>query len=78
MIDDKIKTIGDLRKLIENLPDDFTIEFRVRRKLTEEELSKLSYPYPYETEYFEGFEADDIGWSDGVLCLGVCLEEIGN
>lgn len=34
----EIKNVGQLRKIIENLPDDFEIEMRVRRKLTDEEL----------------------------------------
>lgn len=67
----KIKTIGDLRKLIANLDDDFEIEFRVRRELTDDELKNQIYPYPYETEYFNGIEFDDIGYSDKILCLGV-------
>lgn len=67
----KIKTIGELKNLIAKLDDDFVIEFRVRRKLTDDELKNLKYPYPYETEYFEGIEFDDIGYSDKELCLGV-------
>ena len=35
-----IRTVKDLRELIEQLDDDFVIDFRVRRKLTEEELKK--------------------------------------
>ena len=66
-----IKTIKDLRELIDKLDDNFVIEFRVRRKLNEEELKNMRYPYPYETEYFDGVEFDDIGYSDKVLCLGV-------
>ena len=34
----EIKNVGQLRKIIENLPNDFEIEMRVRRKLTDEEL----------------------------------------
>ena len=59
-----IRTVKDLRELIEQLDDDFVIDFRVRRKLTEEELKNMIYPYPYETEYFEGIEFDDIGLDD--------------
>jgi hypothetical protein len=70
-----IKTLGDFRKLTKDLGDDFAIEFRVRRRVPEEELKNRRYPYPYDTEYFEGFEFDDIGWSDKEVCFGVCLGE---
>ena len=69
----KIKTLGDFRKLTADLDDDFTIDFRVRRRLSEEELKNRIYPYPYDTEYFEGFEFDDVGYSDKEVCFGVCL-----
>ncbi len=72
----EIKTVGDLRKIIADLSDDFEIEMRIRRKLSDEEIIELHnmygriYPYPYETEYAT-LEFDDIGHSDRVLCLGV-------
>ncbi len=70
----EIKNVGQLRKIIENLPDDYEIEMRIRRKLTDEELKELRYPCPYDTEYLTlGF--DDIGVSDKVLCLGVTSNE---
>jgi len=71
---DKIKTVGQLRKVIEDLSDDYEIEMRVRRKLSDEELKHCRYPYPYETQYSE-LEFDDIGVSDKVLCLGVELKD---
>ena len=55
----EIKNVGQLRKIIENLSDDYEIEMRVRRKLTDEEIIELHkkygriYPYPYETSYSE-------------------------
>lgn len=70
-----IKTLGDFRKLTKDLDDDFAIEFRVRRRVPEEELKNRIYPYPYDTEYFEGFEFDDVGYSDKVACFGVCINE---
>ena len=66
----EIKNVGQLRKIIENLSDDYEIEMRVRRKLTDEELKNCRCPYPYDTEYLI-LEFDDIGVSDKVLCLGV-------
>lgn len=77
---DKIKTVGQLRKVIENLSDDYEIEMRIRRKLTDEDIIGLHkkygkiYPYPYETSYSE-LEFDDVGVSDKVLCLGVELKD---
>ena len=66
----EVKNVGQLRKIIENLSDDYEIEMRVRRKLSDEELKECRYPYPYDTEYLT-LEFDDIGVSDKVLCLGV-------
>lgn len=77
---DKIKTVGQLRKVIENLSDDYEIEMRVRRKLSDDEVRELHnkygriYAYPYETQYVE-LEFDDVGVSDKVLCLGVELKD---
>lgn len=69
----EIKTVGQLRKIMTHLSDDFEIDMRVRRKLTDEELMQCRYPYPYDTQYLT-LEFDDIGYSDKVLCLGVTLE----
>ena len=66
-----IKTLGDFRKLTKDLDDDFEIEFRVRTRVPEEELKNRIYPYPFDTEYFEGFQFDDVGYSDKVVCFGV-------
>lgn len=61
--------VGKLKKIIADLDDDFTIDMRVRTRLTEEQLKNLSYPYPYNTEYTQ-LEFDDIGYSEKQLCLG--------
>lgn len=72
----KIENVGQLRKIIENLSDDYEIEMRLRRKLSDDEIKKLHnkygriYPCLYNTEY-STLEFDDIGVSDKVLCLGV-------
>ena len=67
----RILTVGDLRKVIADLDDDFTIEMRVRTRVPDEELAKRGYPYPFDTKYFDGIEFDDIGYSDKVICFGV-------
>lgn len=66
----EIKNVGQLRKIIGKIFDDYEVGMRVRRKLSEEELKQCRYPYPYDTEYLT-LEFDDIGVSDKVLCLGV-------
>ena len=65
----KIKTLGDFRKLTKDLSDDFKINLRVRRRLTDKELKKSLYPYPYHTDYVD-LEFDDIGYSDKDFCIG--------
>jgi hypothetical protein len=65
---DQIKTVGDLREVIKNLDDSFTIELTIRKKLAENELVKLLF-MTHET-YKSTLEFDDIGYSDRVLCLG--------
>ena len=65
-----IRTIKDLKEVIENMPDDFAIGIRVRRKLTDEELEGLDYPYHFETAD-SALEYDDTGWSDKTAYFGV-------
>lgn len=66
----EIKTIGDFRRLTENLDDDFKIDVRIAREVPEEELKNRSYPYPW--ELFDGrLEFHDIGYSDKEFCIGV-------
>jgi len=58
-----------LKEILSNLDDDYTVELRVRKKLTGEELRGVIYPYPFKTEYTE-LVFDDVGVSDKTLCLG--------
>lgn len=67
----QIKTIKDLKELIKDMDDDYSIEFRVRTKISDEEYVKRAYPYPFDTEYVEGFEYDDTSVSDKVVCFGI-------
>ena len=71
---DKIKTVGQLRKVIENLSDDYEIEMRIEDIIELHKKYGKIYPYPYETSYSE-LEFDDVGVSDKVLCLGVELKD---
>ena len=70
-----IRTIGELKKAISNIDDDFTINVRTVRELSEEELSGSNYPYPY--EYIKAnLEIGDIGYSDKDVFINV--EEISD
>ena len=65
-----IKTIGELRKAIEIIDDDFAIDVRIVRELSEEELKGCSYPYPYEYSK-ANIEIGDIGYSDKDVFINV-------
>jgi hypothetical protein len=64
---DYIKTVGDLRELIKNLDDNFSVQLAVKRKLTDKELEGILFT-THDTEYVT-LEFDDIGYSDRLLCL---------
>ena len=70
----KIKTVGQLRELISNLSDDYTIEVRVRKERDMQTIIESGYSYPFKTYYTE-LEFDDIGVSDKVLCIGTEVPE---
>ena len=42
-----IKTVGDLRKILNNLDDDYKLDIRIMKEIPEEELAGRSYPYPW-------------------------------
>nr|DAY49406.1 MAG TPA: NADH-PPase NADH pyrophosphatase zinc ribbon domain [Caudoviricetes sp.] len=70
-----IKTIRELKKAIANIDDDFTIDVRIVRELSEEELSGSNYPYPY--EYTKAnLEIGDIGYSDKDVFINVWNDAI--
>ena len=65
-----IETVGDIRKLIENLDDDYTLDISIMKELSKEDLVHRRYPYPWDK--IDGkLEFHDIGYGDKVLCLGV-------
>lgn len=70
-----IKTIGELKKAIENIDDDFTIDVRIVRELSEEELKDSKYPYPYEYSK-ANIEIGDIGYSDKDVFINVAEQKL--
>ena len=65
-----IKTVGDLRKILTDLDDDFELDIRIMKEIPKKELMEMSYPYPW--SMIDGYlEFQDIGYSDKRLCIGV-------
>lgn len=65
-----IKTVGDLRKILKDLDDDFKLDIRIMKEIPEKELVGRKYPYPW--EMIDGYlEFQDIGYFDRELCIGV-------
>uniref|UniRef100_A0A6M3LUQ7 Uncharacterized protein n=1 Tax=viral metagenome TaxID=1070528 RepID=A0A6M3LUQ7_9ZZZZ len=69
--------ISELKKLIENIPDDFEFEIEVQKDVPQKELKKRSWAYPLDTERCQTNVKDyDIGWSDKKVKLDVKINEL--
>ena len=67
---DTIETVGELRKILNDLEDDYKLDIRIMKAIPEKDLKGSRYPYP--CEMIDGYlEFQDIGVSDKELCLGV-------
>lgn len=65
---DKIETVGELRKILNDLEDDYKLDIRIMKAIPEKDIKGSRYPW----EMIEGYlEFQDIGVSDKELCLGV-------
>ena len=65
-----IKTVGDLRKIINDLDDNYKLDIRIMKEIPEKELIGRCYPYPW--KMIDGYlEFQDIGYFDKELCIGV-------
>ena len=70
-------TIGELKKLIKDVPNDFEFEVDVSKRKTEAELKNSSYPYPYNFERCKTDNRDyDIGWSDKKMKIDIRITEL--
>lgn len=67
----KIKTLGDFRKITENLDDDFIFDVRITKEIPKDDLMKQSYPYPWVTFETE-IDGYDIGYSNREILINVC------
>ena len=43
----KIETVGELRELLKDLDDDYKLDIRIMKAISEKELKNSSYPYPW-------------------------------
>ena len=69
--------IAELKKLINDLPDDFEFEVEVSKKRTKEELEGSKYPYPYKFEQCTTDNRDyAIAHSDKKIKIGIRINEI--
>ena len=57
----KIETVGELRKILNDLEDDYKLDIRIMKAIPEKELKNSSYPYPW--NMIEGYlEFQDIAF----------------
>lgn len=70
-------TVGELKKIIDGVPDNFIFEVEVEKEVTKDELAKRSYPYPFDSERCQ-IKSDnyDIGWSDFKMKVNVRINEL--
>lgn len=70
-------TIGELKELIKNVPNDFEFEVDVSKRKSGAELKDSVYPYPYSSERCKIDNGDyDIGWSDRKMKIGIRITEL--
>lgn len=70
-------TIGELKELIKDVPNDFEFEVGVSKKRTEAELKDSSYPYPYNFERCKTDNRDyDIGWNYKKMKINIRITEL--
>lgn len=70
-------TILELKKIIQDVPDDFIFEIEVEKEVSEKELEKRDYKYPRDSERCQVSNKDyDIGWSEKRMKLNVLIVEL--
>jgi hypothetical protein len=68
-------TVRDIKKLIEDVPDDFLFEVEVSKRIPSDVLIKMQYPYPFEFERCQ-INGYDIGWSENRMKVNVRIEQL--
>jgi hypothetical protein len=67
----KIKTIGELKNLIKDMDDDYSIKMSIRTRVPDDEITKRLYPYPFDIELIDGIEYDDKSVSEKIISFSV-------
>jgi len=61
----------ELAKILLQYPD-YDIQLTIHKQLSDTELSKRNFPFPYDN-YKTTLELDDIGHSSNLICFGCDL-----
>jgi len=69
-----IKTVGQLRKILKDFEDDYKLEIDYMILIPDEQLLKMSYPYPWIRKECR-LEFHDVGYSDKVIYFGLYDKE---
>jgi len=67
--------VKQLKDLLSVVNDDFTVQIGVRKRLSDGELKKMAYPYPFASETVNA-EPGDIGYSDKIIRIDCEVKEI--
>ena len=67
--------VKDLKKILENIPDDCKVIIRTSKRISEDKLKSMSYPYLYDLTSYDNLEFDDIGYSDKVVVFSIEVKD---
>ena len=68
---------GELKKLLENVPDDFDFQINVGKPVVKSELEARDYKYPFDLERCETKKENyDIGWSSKIFSISVTVYDL--
>ena len=66
--------VAELKEILRTIPDDVEVEFELQKKIPDEQLKTMSYPWPYDFEKLQ-YAGYDCGYSSRVLKLMVEQED---
>jgi len=66
--------VKELKQFLNRLDDDFNVELLGKKAIPQEQLDKMSYPFPYDRYRFE-LTTGDIGYSSKIAQLWIDLDK---